>query len=510
MHLGLQALKFVALIILAVMFSAALGYEIKADCLILMSITIAFLKAHRIGHWAYALLAGVATFYIPISWNYGHPNLTIISSLIETNPSEALEFFNDLELKTLAVAALFAAASFYLFKWVPQLKGRKTSVFCLILFSFLLLDKPIRTIKDRNVNDDYTHALLSYMRYPPVRFIFDWFDSYNMYHQYNAEIMAQREIPASWQITKTPNEAKNTIFVIGESVRKDYMNAYGLPMENTPFMSTAKGQLWTNFLSPGPNTFTSVMRYVTMNDGLDIELNNNINTLAQMAGVETYWISNQGRMGEFDTGISSIANYAEHVSFTRSGSFRDSNVYDSILLPSIQKVLSSDDKSKLIVIHLIGSHPGFCDRVEGEVEFDFNGSKISCYIESIKQTDTMLEKITQLAGKQSLPYNLIYVSDHGLGHRNSGENLRHDPSVKQSYEVPLFVTGSDFNERKVVDYPRNGFTMIKAISELMGVSSQRLDALPSFFSSHADLLEVNNGEGKLVPLSTLKDDPIQS
>ena len=53
MHLGLQALKFVALIILAVMFSAALGYEIKADCLILMSITIAFLKAHRIGHWVY-------------------------------------------------------------------------------------------------------------------------------------------------------------------------------------------------------------------------------------------------------------------------------------------------------------------------------------------------------------------------------------------------------------------------------------------------------------------------
>jgi hypothetical protein len=37
-----------------------------------------------------------------------------------------------------------------------------------------------------------------------------------------------------------------------------------------------------------------------------------------------------------------------------------------------------------------------------------------------------------------------------------------------------------------------------------------LDALPSFFSSHADVPEVNNGEGKLVPLSTLKDDPIQS
>lgn len=510
MHFGFKALQFVILVLLALMLTIALGYEVKADGLILLSITIAFLKNYRVGQWLFGAFVIIAACYIPVSWNYGYPNLTITSSLIETNPSEAFEFFNDLEIKTLVIAAIFAFFGFFMFKFVPPLRGRKTSAVCLILFSFLLLSKPVRTIIDRNVNANYTHALLSYMRYPPVRFFFDWYDSYDKYYQYNAEIMAQKEVPSSWVITKKPTSAKNTIFIIGESVRKDYMNAYGLPLQNTPFMSSAQGQVWTEFLSPGPNTFTSVMRYVTMNDGINVELNNNINTLAEKAGVETFWISNQGRMGQFDTGISAIANYAEHVSFTRSGSFRDSNVYDSTLLPRVQQALTANEKSKLIVVHLIGSHPRFCDRIEGEVEFDFNGDKISCYIESIKQTDQLIQRIDEMAKQQPIPYNLVYVSDHGLGHRDDGQNLRHDPLVKAAYEVPLFFTGSEFTAREVIDYPRNGFTMVKAISEMMGVSSQRLDALPSFFSSHADEPEVNNGEGELIKFNTLNDDPIQS
>ncbi|AXY02141.1 hypothetical protein D1115_14315 [Vibrio alfacsensis] len=509
MQLGSKFLKVVVLAILALMLNIALGYEVKADSLILLAITVAFLKRSTLGRGVFYALILIAACYIPVSWNYGHPNLTIISSLIETNPSEAIEFFNDLEVTTLIAGLGFTILGFCLFKYVPTIVGRKTSAFFLVLFSFLLLDKPVRTVIDRNVTENYAYALTSYMRYPPVRFFFDWYDSYDKYHIFNAEIMAQKEVPSSWVITKTPTKAKNTIFIIGESVRKDYMNAYGLPMDNTPFMSKSNGQLWTEFLSPGPNTFTSVMRYVTLNDGVNIELNNNINTLAEKAGVETYWISNQGRMGEFDTGISAIANYAEHVSFTRSGSFRDSNIYDSTLLPRVQKSLTSNDNSKLIVVHLIGSHPRFCDRVEGDVEFNFNGDKISCYIESVKQTDLLIQKIDAMAKQQAIPYNLIYVSDHGLGHRESGQNLRHDPLVKQSYEVPLFFTGSEFKTRERVEYPRNGFSFIKAVAELMDVSAQQLDAHPSFFSSYEDKPIVNNGEGELIELSTLRDDPVQ-
>ncbi|WP_418113732.1 hypothetical protein RJD40_00685 [Vibrio scophthalmi] len=110
---------------------------------------------------------------------------------------------------------------------------------------------------------------------------------------------------------------------------------------------------------------------------------------------------------------------------------------------------------------------------------------------------------------RALPYSLLYVSDHGLGHRDNGQNLRHDPAIKQSYQVPLFITGSSFESRELISSPRNGFSLIKALSELMGVSSQRLDALPSFFSSYQDQPIVNNGEGELIDLGELRDDPIQ-
>ena len=509
MGLLVKGFKLGLLVVLAWMINVALGYEVKVDSLILLSITVAWMKASRVGAWLFGALIVISMFYIPISWNYAHPNLTIVSSLIETNSSEALEFFQDLEIMTLAVAVVFASISLMLFKFIPRIQGVKTTLFGLVLFSFLLLDKPVRTIIDRDIEDNYTQALISNMRYAPVRFFYDWYDSYEKYHQYNAHIMAQKEKSSSLLITKKPQQAKNTIFVIGESVRKDYLNAYGFPLNNTPFMSSANGQLWTQFLSPGPNTFTSVMRLITLNDGINIELNNNINTLAESAGVETFWISNQGRMGEFDTGISSIANYANHVSFTRSGSYRDSNIHDSTLLPSIQEALVSSHNSKLIVVHLIGSHPRFCERIEDEVDFDFNGDKISCYIESIKQTDTLLSNIDQMAQKQKLPYDLLYVSDHGLGHRDNGQNLRHDSAVKQAYEVPLFVTGSSFKSREIVQSTRNGFVLIKAISELMNVSSQRLDSLPSFFSSYEEAPMVNNGEGKLIGLDELRNDPIQ-
>lgn len=62
-------------------------------------------------------------------------------------------------------------------------------------------------------------------------------------------------------------------------------------------MSSANGMQWNHFLSPGPNTFTSVIRYLTLNDGVNVQLNNNIITLANMAGFETSWISNQGEDG---------------------------------------------------------------------------------------------------------------------------------------------------------------------------------------------------------------------
>jgi len=509
MNVVLIMVRVGILIILALMLNTALGYENKVDSLILLAITIFCLKSMNIGRWVFVFIVLVSALYIPVSLNYGHPNLTIISALSETNVSEAIEFAKDTDWLAILIAILFTGSTLFLFHFVPKVSSKKLNIFLVVVFSFLLFDKPIRTMIDRKVCDDYVYKTISYMRYAPARFIFDWYDSYDKYHEYNKQIRSQREVASTWIITKENDVPQNTILVIGESVRKDYMNAYGFEANNTPFMSHSVGQLWLDFLSAGPNTFTSVMRFITLGDGINIELNNNINTLASTTGIETYWISNQGRMGEFDTGISMIASYADNLSFTRSGSFRDSNVYDSALLPEVRSALSENQNSKLIVVHLIGSHPGFCDRVEGDVDFSFNGSKISCYIQSIKQTDSLLSNINDYAKQQPIDYNLIYLSDHGLGHREGGKNLRHDPLVKQAYEVPLFITGSNFDERHIMTPRRNGFSVLKGISEVMGISTVKLDKMNSFFSEVDDKAIVNNGEGEIVDFQSLNEDPIK-
>lgn len=126
-------------------------------------------------------------------------------------------------------------------------------------------------------------------------------------------------------------------------------------------------------------------------------------------------------MGVFDTGISALAHYSDETVFTKTGSFNDSNVHDSALLPYVKSALNQDSESKLIIIHLIGSHPLFCDRLEEGIEFDFSGEKISRYVQAIKQTDSLLSSINDMANSSGLPFTLMYVSDHGLGHSDNGK-----------------------------------------------------------------------------------------
>ncbi|MGR6832855.1 hypothetical protein [Aliivibrio wodanis] len=89
------------------------------------------------------------------------------------------------------------------------------------------------------------------------------------------------------------------------------------------------------------------------------------------------------------------------------------------------------------------------------------------------------------------------------------KNLRHDPSVKESYDVPFFITGSDYTERAIVENKRDGFNFVYALSEVMGINVKELNSGYNFFDEHNDLQQVNNGEGEMIDYQTLNDDPIK-
>lgn len=64
--------------------------------------------------------------------------------------------------------------------------------------------------------------------------------------------------------------------------------------------------------------------------------------LANRAGFQTWWFSNQGQIGEYDTAIASIAKRADEVQFLKSGDFEaDKNTRDEALLKMTAQVLAN-------------------------------------------------------------------------------------------------------------------------------------------------------------------------
>ena len=88
--------------------------------------------------------------------------------------------------------------------------------------------------------------------------------------------------------------------------------------------------------------------------------------LIKSAGVKTYWLSNQGMIGKFDTPVSSLASKSDETFFLKKGgSFNSTNFSDFDLLPKFAQVLENSVQGKrFIVLHIYGSHPMACDRIE--------------------------------------------------------------------------------------------------------------------------------------------------
>ena len=98
------------------------------------------------------------------------------------------------------------------------------------------------------------------------------------------------------------------------------------------------------------------------------QFQDNFVTLANRAGFQTWWFSNQGQIGEYDTAIASIAKRADEVQFLKNGDFEaNKNTQDEQLLKLTAQVLATRrTQPQLIVLHLMGSHPQACDRTKGK------------------------------------------------------------------------------------------------------------------------------------------------
>ena len=202
------------------------------------------------------------------------------------------------------------------------------------------------------------------------------------------------------------------------------MSTYGFKLPTTPFLDKTNGYINSGYVSAAPATYHSLLNtlYFKPKDKDKTDYSYNIISLAKAAGIKTFWLSNQGSIGKYDTLASRLGIGADFHYFTKKGGFITNNADDFRLLDELkikfkEKVYEND--IRLFVIHLMGSHRNFCQRItDKEKKFEFINESLSCYVNTILKTDKLIKEIVTVLKEQNEPYSLIYFSDHGLSHVN--------------------------------------------------------------------------------------------
>ncbi|MEG0277904.1 MAG: sulfatase-like hydrolase/transferase [Morganella sp. (in: enterobacteria)] len=420
-------------------------------------------------------LAGM--FYAPVGINYGFPDVNSVGSLIYTNSRESAEFFLGISLRIyLFMAALLGCAIIAMRLKVNVRKPVRYWLFA--IFFIPAFWSPVKNVAKAGWNSEFS---IINSGLPEFRFFYDIARSYNDVMASNSHFAKIIQTPDNWKPVTVSGKYDTYILVIGESVRKDFMQAYGFPYaENTAWMSRANGTLFTDFISAAGATQPSLTNAFTLRESTKRDLNNSLITLAKHAGFETYWLSNQGLRGKYDSPVAMIGKQADHTVFLKEGSAEDRDYFqDENLRPDILRLLAeqSGNRKRLIVIHLMGSHPQPCARTNNQFDKFITSDNISCYVQSIANTDRFLSEIATDADKHHVNWTMIYFSDHGLRVTDNGldtMNLVHSDEFKQNYQVPFFLTSYDATEQKTVQSRRSGLSMLPFLAQWMGISEPRL------------------------------------
>jgi heptose-I-phosphate ethanolaminephosphotransferase len=158
---------------------------------------------------------------------------------------------------------------------------------------------------------------------------------------------------------------------------------------------------------------------------------------------ETYWISNQGRLGKNDSPISSMANEAKITIFANLN-YLDAKT-DEVILDYLNK-LQKNNKKEMMLVHIMGSHSDYINRYKNETALFKNTKNIvEQYDNSIHYTDTILSQIYERYKNEKLL--LIYISDHGenINMENNGHGFL--PPFKDEYMVPFVIYSNVKNPR---------------------------------------------------------------
>jgi len=274
---------------------------------------------------------------------------------------------------------------------------------------------------------------------------------------------------SDWQVRRLDEQPRTVVLVIGESDNRLNWGALGYPRDTTAPLTQALAALpgravlfsrgWSAeaFTLPSlrlaltPATLESTRRQA--DHWLAVP---DITQLAQAAGYQVSWLSNQpAHEGWF----AAMAQTAERRRFVNAGNWRDSNATDADLLPPLRDWLAAPPAPReFIVLHLLGQHFHFRQRCPAgshpwrEVHDDAVMQQMKAagrsaairqarndYDDAVQCGATVLGQVLALLNAQrpGRAVDLLYLSDHGqeVGHQR--DFAGHSQQDASGYTVPM-------------------------------------------------------------------------
>jgi glucan phosphoethanolaminetransferase (alkaline phosphatase superfamily) len=420
----------------------------------------------------FALLAPLETYYVT---QYHHPtSAQIIATIVATNPLEAREYFGNL-IPLFALALLAGLAIALLTAWAVFRAGlrwrgpTRISALCLGVVVALVplavgyaearhkaaetsdsASGPLRVYGDA-IEDGFPFGVVPRV----VEYRHEWDRMRAEAAKFKAfRFHAHRAGPA-------PRQRQVYVLVIGESSRRANWQLFGYERATNPGLSKLANVVpLTHFITTWPESIAAIPMILTRRKpemAWDAPWHEaSVLRAMDEAGYETYWISNQQAIGEFDSPVSMYAYEADHVEWLNHASWTAPGSYDEDLVRPLKDALRASDKDLFIVLHMMGSHvkydyrypPAFDRWKPTQLSPAGEGSNIvrarNSYDNSILYTDHVLAQVIDTLKASGAITALWFESDHGeLIPTPTCDKEGHGVGTVAEYEIPALFWYSD-------------------------------------------------------------------
>ena len=513
--LSAQALFFVA--------SAICGVTILFFALYAFS----FYSARLYKILSFALLALNVVFAIAqiflifsLELTYSHGTL---DALVQTTPKEAFEFAHAF-LNFKLIAAFLALLIFVFAALRLRVSQRVRMKLCRAIKLAFLLSLLVfiahAAFKSYVAKSSKMRAsiIIALNKIPIYNFAFVTKDYFGADFKSVRELQAgYQSIYASHSHKTAPNRISNVVFIIGESLQRNFMSLYGYYLPTTPNLQALEqsGNLiaFSDVVSPGAKT-NDVLKYVLNFGNYESEkqrpwnANLDIVNLARLANYETFWISNQERYGQWAVASGASAQMTDHSDFTNQiPVYKYAYSLDEVMLPSIKnfksgvkrsplarkdessaaEVNGTQKKDKFFILHLMGSHPSYEFRypksfakfsaadISREPLDEGQKKELAHYLNTVAYNDFIVSEIYKIFASDNTL--IVYFSDHAQSLYQYRGKLIHGGINRFTLEIPLIFMASDkFKEQNAdlwariaaaKDRPFLNDDLIHAIAEIL-------------------------------------------